>query len=98
MKVLNLEDETNSKFMDTAFLLYTDKGGQEVVVELPACGEDEELLLATHREVAAETVDVGNLVDVESGGYTKIETTLIVFGNVAKLDGKHHGVNGVGEL
>ena len=98
MKVLNLEDETNTKFVDAAFLLDTDKGGQEVVVEFPACGEDEELLLATHGEVAAETVDVGNLVDVEAGGYSEVETTLVVFGDVADLEGKHHGVEGVGNL
>ena len=84
--------------MDAAFLLDTDKGGQEVVVEFPACGEDEELLLATHGEVAAETVDVGNLVDVEAGGYSEVETTLVVFGDVADLEGKHHGVEGVGNL
>ena len=75
---MQLQSEANTEFVDAAFLLNTDKGGQEVVVEFPACREDEELLLATNRDVTTETVDVGDFVDVEAGGYTEVETTLVV--------------------
>ncbi len=84
--------------MDTTFLLNTGKGGQEVVVELNASREDEPLGLAAKGHIAAETVDVADVVDVETGGNAEVVAVLVVFADIAEFDGEHHGVEGVGDL